>query len=226
MSSKPAAGKSRGRLFLLLYERKCPMSEMDHTEKKQSDRWFNLFCAVMIVLLLINTFVIKLAIVDGSSMYPTLHDNQLMLVLRPGYEPTQGDVIVIHTGKSILSRDYIVKRVIATQGQNVTIDYALDTVSVDDVILSEPYLNYSEEDPMLPRDDNKVVHYTVPEGCVFVMGDNRMDSKDSRNPQIGLIDEREILGKAIFLLWPGTGSDEHPVDLDLCRIGVVVFWRT
>ena len=202
MSSKPAAGESRGRLFLLLYERKCPMSEMDHTEKKQSDRWFNLFCAVMIVLLLINTFVIKLAIVDGSSMYPTLHDNQLMLVLRPGYEPTRGDVVVIHTGKSILSRDYIVKRVIATQGQTVTIDYDLDTVSVDDVILSEPYLNYSEEDPMLPRDDNKVVHYTVPEGCVFVMGDNRNHSADSRSSKYGMIDQGIIVGKVVLPVLP------------------------
>ena len=178
------------------------MSEMDHTEKKQSDRWFNLFCAVMIVLLLINTFVIKLAIVDGSSMYPTLHDNQLMLVLRPDYEPTQGDVIVIHTGKSILSRDYIVKRVIATQGQNVTIDYDLDTVSVDDVILSEPYLNYSEEDPMLPRDDNKVVRYTVPEGCVFVMGDNRNHSADSRSGKYGMIDKDMIVGKVVLPVLP------------------------
>ena len=202
MSSKPAAGESRGRLFLLLYERKCPMSEMDHTEKKQSDRWFNLFCAVMIVLLLINTFVIKLAIVDGSSMYPTLHDNQLMLVLRPGYEPTRGDVIVIHTGKSILSRDYIVKRVIATQGQTVTIDYDLDTVSVDDVILTEPYLNFSEEDPMLPRDDQTVVHYTVPEGCVFVMGDNRNHSADSRSSKYGMIEEDMIVGKVVLPVLP------------------------
>lgn len=202
MSSKPAAGESRGRLFLLLYERKCPMSEMDHTEKKQSDCWFNLFCAVMIVLLLINTFVIKLAIVDGSSMYPTLHDNQLMLVLRPGYEPTRGDVVVIHTGKSIISRDYIVKRVIATQGQTVTIDYDLDTVNVDDVILSEPYLNYAEEDPMLPRDDNKVVHYTVPEGCVFVMGDNRNHSADSRSSKYGMIDQGIIVGKVVLPVLP------------------------
>lgn len=202
MSSKPAAGESRGRLFLLLYERKCPVSEMDHTEKKQSDRWFNLFCAVMIVLLLINTFVIKLAIVDGSSMYPTLHDNQLMLVLRPGYEPTRGDVVVIHTGKSILNRDYIVKRVIATQGQTVTIDYDLDTVSVDDVILTEPYLNFSEEDPMLPRDDQTVVHYTVPEGCVFVMGDNRNHSADSRSSKYGMIDTDMIVGKVILPVLP------------------------
>lgn len=178
------------------------MSERDNTEKKQTDRWFNLFCAVMIVLLLLNTFVIKLAIVDGSSMYPTLHDNQLMLVFRPGYEPSQGDVVVIHTGKGVFNRDYIVKRVIATQGQNVTIDYDLDTVSVDDVILSEPYLNYSEEDPMLPRDDQAVVHYTVPEGCVFVMGDNRNHSADSRSDKYGMIDANIIVGKVVLPVLP------------------------
>ena len=178
------------------------MSERDNTEKKQTDRWFNLFCAVMIVLLLLNTFVIKLAIVDGSSMYPTLHDNQLMLVFRPGYEPSQGDVVVIHTGKGVFNRDYIVKRVIATQGQSVTIDYDLDTVSVDDVILSEPYLNYSEEDPMLPRDDRTVVHYTVPEGCVFVMGDNRNHSADSRSDKYGMIDANIIVGKVVLPVLP------------------------
>ena len=178
------------------------MSEMDNTEKKKSDRWFNLFCAVMIVLLLLNTFVIKLAIVDGSSMYPTLHDNQLMLVLRPGYEPTQGDVIVIHTGKSILSRDYIVKRVIATQGQSVTIDYDLNEVTVEDTTLPEPYLNFEEDDPMLPRDDRAVVHYTVPDGCVFVMGDNRNHSADSRSDKYGMIAMSDIVGRVVLPVLP------------------------
>ena len=174
------------------------MSERDNTEKKQTDRWFNLFCAVMIVLLLLNTFVIKLAIVDGSSMYPTLHDNQLMLVFRPGYEPSQGDVVGIHTWKGV----YIVKRVIATQGQSVTIDYDLDEVTVEEVTLPEPYLNFEEEDPMLPRDDRAVVHYTVPEGCVFVMGDNRNHSADSRSDKYGMIDANIIVGKVVLPVLP------------------------
>lgn len=178
------------------------MSERDNTKKKQTDRWFNLFCTVMIVLLLLNTFVIKLAIVDGSSMYPTLHDNQLMLVFRPGYEPSQGDVVVIHTGNGVFNRDYIVKRVIATQGQSVTIDYDLDEVTVEEVTLSEPYLNFEEEDPMLPRDDRAVVHYTVPEGCVFVMGDNRNHSADSRSDKYGMIDANIIVGRVVLPVLP------------------------
>lgn len=175
-----------------------PMSETDHTEKKQSDRWFPIFCCVMIVLLLLNTFVFKLALVDGRSMYPTLHDNQLMLVFRPGYEPSQGDVVVIHTGVGIFNRDYIVKRVIATQGQSLTIDYDLNEVTVDDVALLEPYLNFEEDDPMLPRDDRAVVHYTVPDGCVFVMGDNRNHSADSRSDKYGMIDKDMIVGKVVL----------------------------
>ena len=178
------------------------MSESENSEKKQSDRWFPIFCTVMIVLLLLNTFVIKLAVVDGRSMYPTLHDNQLLLVLRPGYQPRQGDVVVIHTGKGIFNRDYIVKRVIATEGQAVKIDYDLNEVSVENVTLSEPYLNFEEGDPMLPRDDRSVVRYTVPEGCVFVMGDNRNHSADSRSDKYGMIDQNMIVGKVVLSVLP------------------------
>ena len=178
------------------------MSESENSEKKQSDRWFPIFCTVMIVLLLLNTFVIKLAVVDGRSMYPTLHDNQLLLVLRPGYQPRQGDVVVIHTGQGIFNRDYIVKRVIATEGQAVKIDYDLNEVSVEDVTLSEPYLNFEEGDPMLPRDDRSVVRYTVPEGCVFVMGDNRNHSADSRSDKYGMIDQNMIVGKVVLSVLP------------------------
>ena len=174
----------------------------EEQQQKKSDRWFPIFCAVMIGLLLVNTFVIKLALVDGHSMDPTLHDRQLLLVFRPNYTPRQGDVVVIHTGKSVFSRDYIVKRVIATQGQSVTIDYDLDTVSVDGVLLTEPYLNYAEEDPMLPRDESSVVHYTVPEGCIFVMGDNRNHSADSRSDKYGMIDMSKIVGRVVLPVLP------------------------
>lgn len=178
------------------------MHKKEQTEGKGSDRWFPVFCAVMIILLLLNTFVVKLAIVDGRSMYPTLHDNQLMLVLRPGYEPSAGDVVVIHTGKGSFNRDYIVKRVIATEGQSVTIDYDLNLVSREGVVLSEPYLNYEEEDPLQPRDDRAVVTYTVPEGCVFVMGDNRNHSADSRSDKYGMIGKNKIVGKVVLPALP------------------------
>ena len=80
----------------------------------------------------------------------------------------------------------------------MTIDYDLDTVTVDDTTLSEPYLNFEEGDPMLPRDDRSVVRYTVPEGCVFVMGDNRNHSADSRSDKYGMIAMSDIVGRVVL----------------------------
>ena len=172
---------------------------MEEQKKNQrKDRGFAIFCAVMIVLVLLNTFVVKLAIVDGRSMYPTLHDKQLLLVLRVGCQPQKGDVVVIHTGDGLLDRTYIVKRVIATQGDRVKIDYDTNTVTVNEIPIDEPYLNAEEPDPMEPRDGQTVVSLTVPEGTVFVMGDNRNHSADSRSEKYGPIVTEKILGKVIL----------------------------
>ena len=84
----------------------------------------------------------------------------------------------------------------------MTIDYDLDTVTVDEITRSEPYLNYEEGDPMLPRDDRSVVHYTVPEGCVFVMGDNRNHSADSRSDKYGMINSSRIVGRVVLPVLP------------------------
>ena len=190
------------------------MSEPEQNDKKQSDRWFPIFCAVMVVLLLLNTFVVKLAVVDGRSMYPTLHDRQLLLVLRPGYQPKLGDVVVIHTGDGIFNRDYIVKRVIATEGQTVDIDFSTGSVYVDGVLLKEDYINeltFTEEGTEFPL--------TVPEGSIFVMGDNRNHSNDSRDSRLGTVDSRYVIGKAVVLAFPG--PDIVMGKRDYSRIGVI-----
>ena len=161
---------------------------------KKQDRWFPIFCGVMIALLLLNTFVVKLAIVDGLSMYPTLNDRDLLL----GYEPEPGDVVVIRVTEERFSRKYIVKRVIATEGDTLLIDYDLNAVAVNGTVLEEPYLNYEEADPMQPRDDRTVVSETIPEGCIFVMGDNRNHSSDSRSSKYGMIPVERIVGKVVL----------------------------
>ena len=178
------------------------MNKTQDGSPKKSDRWFNIFCAVMIVLLLINTFVMKLAIVDGRSMYPTLNDRDLLLVLQLGYEPEQGDVVVIRATDSRFSRKHIVKRVIAVAGQTVDIDYDANTVCVDGTVLSEPYLNYEEPDAMVSLDGVNGAGYTVPEGCVFVMGDNRNHSADSRSTKYGMIEESRIVGRVVLPVLP------------------------
>ena len=109
----------------------------------------------------------------------------------------------------------IVKRVIAVEGQTVDIDSDTGIVYVDGKPLDEPYTKVLNSTSV--KSSDLQFPLTVSEGCVFVMGDNRIVSCDSRNPQVGLIDKREILGKAIFLFLPGTnkGTEER----DLSRIG-------
>ena len=170
-----------------------------NSSPEKKDRWFSFLCLACIVLLLVNTFVVRLAVVDGSSMYPTLKDGELMVVWQFCYAPTAGDIVVIDSSESLLNQSHIVKRVIATEGQTVSIDYNSNLVCVEDVALEEPYIN-PEEDPMKPTDEQSCKIYTVPEGCVFVMGDNRNHSADSRSSYYGMISEDHIMGKvkAVF----------------------------
>ena len=174
---------------------------------------------LVIVCLFMVVYVLffRAVVVVGDSMFDTLASGDRLLVLNNlVYKETkQGDIIVA-SKDSFRGGECIIKRVIATEGQVVDIDFKTGTVYVDGQALDEPYI-YSPT----TRPEGMKFPLTVEDGCVFVMGDNRVESMDSRNPTIGLIDEREILGKAFFLLWPGTGTDDHPMDFDLGRIGVV-----
>ena len=108
----------------------------------------------------------------------------------------------------------IVKRVIATEGQTVDIDFDSGMVFVDGQALDEPYVNTPTNLP-----EGVSFPLQVEENCYFVMGDNRNSSRDSRSPEIGQVDRREILGKAFFLMFPGT--DKNTVSRDLNRMGVL-----
>ena len=170
---------------------------------------------ILALALLLFTFCVRAVIVSGSSMFPTLVDGDYLLLLnRPLCgELEQGDIVVASMDR-FRGGEAIVKRVIATEGQRVDIDFRAGIVYVDDVALVEDYvytpthLSEGMEFPLV-----------VEEGCVFLMGDNRAESRDSRAPEIGLVDEREILGQAIFLMMPGTGTAEYRVDRDFGRIG-------
>ena len=170
---------------------------------------------LMSLMLVIFLLVFRLIIVKGDSMKMTLLDGDYLLLLSNMFynEPSEGDIVVI-SKKSFDNGSPIVKRIIATEGQTVDIDFEQGIVYVDGMALKEDYINnltQTEEGLRFP--------VTVDENCVFVLGDNRRVSKDSRSPEIGLIDEREILGKAIFLLWPG--NDEGEEIRDNGRIGVI-----
>ena len=152
---------------------------------------------MMTVFVLMFTFVARIIVVSGASMENTLIEGDLILVWSLGYTPKQGDVVVL-TQESY-QEDSIVKRVIATEGQTVDIDYYSGRVYVDDVALKEDYIR---EQMLLPSYGEGLNHVTVPEGCVFVMGDNRNHSADSRFPAIGIVDVRCIIGHGILVIFP------------------------
>ena len=207
--------------------------EKKNTKKsigKEIWEWVYTLAIAIIVAMLIKGFLFDIVRVDGSSMFPTLVNNDRLIVTKLGYKPHQGDIIILDSeyknreeyyhrlavsedkdglsfiDKLLASRNmpdnlkkkYYVKRIIAMPGQ--TIDLADGNVYVDGVQLDEPYYDgtTSSIDP--------TVEYpiTVEEGCVFVMGDNRNHSKDSRSSELGQVPYEAILGKSQIRLWPLT----------------------
>lgn len=173
----------------------------EEPERKESFRsslytWLQCLACALTALILICTFVGRVIGVDGSSMVPTLHNRDMILLQGIGYTPQAGDVVVL-TQRSF-SDIPIVKRVIATGGQTVDVDYETSTVYVDGVALDEPYLGEPMEIPTWPAED----HIEVPEGSICVFGDNRNHSTDSRSPMVGTVDARCVLGKALLVLLP------------------------
>lgn len=156
-----------------------------------------LLVVVLATLILIFTFVGRIIVVSGPSMENTLLDGDTLLVWSLGYEPTRGDIVVLT--KRSYQEDSIVKRVIATEGQTVDIDYTRNTVYVDGVPLEEEYI---KEIMKVPHYGDVINHVTVPEGCIFVLGDNRNESADSRYPGIGIIDARCVIGRAVLVMFP------------------------
>ena len=152
---------------------------------------------MMAAFVLLFTFVARIIVVSGPSMMDNLINGDLILVWSLGYEPRQGDVVVLTQER--YREDSIVKRVIATGGQRVDIDYSDGSVLVDGVILEEDYIR---ERMLMPNYGEGINHVTVPEGCIFVMGDNRNQSADSRFPAIGIVDNRCVIGRGLAVLFP------------------------
>lgn len=157
--------------------------------------WVQCIVSALLFCVLLFSFCGRLIGVIGSSMLPTFERGDRVVISKLFYTPENGDVVVLQ--KRSYGETDIIKRVIATEGQTVNIDFDSRTVYVDGKALTEPYIN---EPTARALDFTGEV--TVPENCVFVMGDNRNDSLDSRYADIGFVDRREIMGKVLFRLFP------------------------
>ena len=142
----------------------------------------------IVTIMVLFTFVFRIVFVDGGSMLPTLRHGDMLVVSAYDSEPEYGQVIIITQPNAF--GDPIVKRIIATEGQEVDIDFDAGEVYVDGVLLNEPYINNLTTN----REEGVEFPLVVPDGHVFVLGDNRQGSTDSRSNKIGFIREEYILG--------------------------------
>ena len=187
--------------------------------KAQADQgwysWLRTLVCVVLATVLVFTLVVRIVRVDGQSMRETLQNGDILLTVNRHLagELKAGDIVVIkkeyfEDGKPI------VKRIIATEGQTVDIDFDAGVVYVDGQALEEDYINEPtclEEGTEFPL--------TVPEGSIFVMGDNRNHSNDSRDVRLGTVDTRYVIGRAVLLAFPG--PDSVTEERDYGRIGVI-----
>ena len=159
--------------------------------------WYEALISAALVLVLVFSFFFRIIQVDGSSMVPTLVNGDKLIVWGAGYTPQRGDVVIVDSYTSYGKP--LVKRVIAKGGDTISIDYDSGMVMVNGEVLQEDYIaepTYLGYDVTFP--------YTVPEGTVFVMGDNRNQSLDSRSTYVGCIDGRDILGRVLLCFMPFT----------------------
>ena len=168
----------------------------DVKSRRETYDWIQSLMMALIVCVCLFIFCVRVIDVSGSSMNPTLYDGDKMLVSALFYKPKAGDVVVLKSD-TYDSNKALVKRIIATEKQEINIDFATGTVYIDGVAIDEPYIaapTMTKLDFIGPK--------TVPEGCVFVMGDNRNASTDSRKSEIGMVDTRTILGRVYCVIFP------------------------
>ncbi len=173
-----------------------PENQKKTADKKEKLSIFDVFqagIAALVVVTLVFIFCFRVFSVDGPSMVPTLEDGDRIIVSTIGYEPERGDIVVLSSTEGI--KEPIVKRIIALPGDTVDINFTTGTVTVNGV-----EENYSQEPTMQQAD--LAFPMTIPEGTVFVLGDNRDLSLDSRSSRVGCVDERLIVGKVLFRFFP------------------------
>ena len=167
-----------------------------NASSKETYDWIQCLLVALIICVLLFIFCVRVIDVIGTSMYPTLNNSEKMLVSGLFYKPKVGDIVVFKKDEYDPNKA-LVKRVIAVEGQEINMDFENGIVYIDGVAIAEDFISeptYNKLDFIGPK--------TVPEGCVFVMGDNRNASIDSRKKEIGMLDTRLILGRAYYVIYP------------------------
>jgi signal peptidase I len=166
---------------------------LDENVKKEVVSWIKLILSAFVIAFILKTYVFQIALVNQISMEPTLHEGQILVIAKVNYlfgDPKRGDIVVL---KDELENKYLIKRAIGLPGE--VIDIKNDRVYINEKELNPDYTK-------TPTQDNGFVKSKVPEGKYFVMGDNRPHSRDSRSDTVGFVDSRNIVGKAVFRIWP------------------------
>lgn len=163
---------------------------------KNAYEWVQSLVSALIVCVLVFLSLVRVIDVKGSSMLPTLVNGDKMIVSGLFYKPKAGDVVVLKKDEYDPNKA-LVKRVIAVEGDEINMDFEKGKVFINGEEIKEDYINELTKTKL-----DFIGPKTVPEGCVFVMGDNRNASTDSRRNQIGMVDERLILGKVYAVIFP------------------------
>ena len=164
--------------------------------RREAYDWIQSLISALLICVLVFVFVMRIMDVHGTSMFPTLHNGDKVLVSDLFYEPARGDIVVFKKD-SYDDNKALVKRVIAVAGDVVNIDFERGIVYVNGEAAEEDYI-----DVLTTTKIDFIGPQTVPENCLFVMGDNRNASTDSRDKRIGMVDKRLVIGKVLLVVYP------------------------
>ena len=157
--------------------------------------WVESFVFAIFVVILILTFIVRVVQVEGPSMEDTLQNGDRLILTHFNYTPERGDIVVLNSSGL---DETIIKRVIAVEGDTISIDFTSGTVTLNGEVLKEDYI----KELTFRREGRDIENLKIGEGQVFVMGDNRNHSTDSRSTMVDVVNTDDILGKAIFRIYP------------------------
>lgn len=192
-----------------LSPKKNPLNKQNENELSPAGNlfdWIKSFLFSLAAVIFIFTLIFRGVTVSGDSMLPTLHDKEYLIISDLVYTPKTGDIVVVQSPTYKNGTEPLIKRIIATGGQTLKINFKTWQVWVDGVELQEDYVAFEEDFSMncedMEANEDGIAEIVVEENCVFVMGDHRNDSLDSRSHAVGQIDERYIMGRVLIRVTP------------------------